>query len=346
MPLDPAPPDFRLLEFDSVDFPPTHRLEAWQAILSRKLITAEVTAANDEPFFASVRMRARENLRIASGSIDGSRNVLRASTNAQDDGDLALFSCLSGEVVASYGNREQVLRANDAIVFGCAHAGEYGWRRTADVMFLRLPRASLEPLIGNLSEAIGRLISGETDMLRLLIRYVQTLFSSRDFAMTPGADRIVASHVCDLVALSIGASRDSAARMAGRGRHAARLRVIKADIMRNLESSDLNIARLAAAHHMSPRAVQRLFEEEGTTLSAFVLERRLQRAYRILSDERFAGRNISTIAFESGFGELSYFNRCFRRQFGVAPSDIRAGKSAIAAPGRTVPSSDGTTGTS
>ena len=328
MPLDPAPPDFRLLEFDSADFAPAHRLAAWREILSRKLIAAEVVAATDKPFFASVRMRARTTLRVASGTIDGSRYLLRAGRSEQDVADVALFACLNGEVVASYGGREQVLRANDAILFGCSHAGEYGWRQTTQVMFMRLSRATLEPLVDNLSEVTGRLIAGETDMLRLLIRYVETLFSSRDFAMTLGADRIVASHVCDLVALSLGASRDSAALMAGRGRHAARLRVIKADILRNLERPDLSVASLAAAHRMSPRAVQRLFEGEGTTLSAFVLERRLQRAYRILSDDRFADRNISTIAFESGFGELSYFNRCFRRQFGAAPSDIRAGRGA------------------
>ena len=34
---------------------------------------------------------------------------------------------------------------------------------------------------------------------------------------------------------------------------------------------------------------------------------------------------ISTIAFESGFGDLSYFNHVFRRCYGATPSDIRAG---------------------
>jgi AraC-like DNA-binding protein len=82
-------------------------------------------------------------------------------------------------------------------------------------------------------------------------------------------------------------------------------------------------------HIISARAaVQRLFESEGTTLSAFVLERRLQRAYRILSDNRFADRSISSIAFESGFGELSYFNRSFRKQFGASPSAVRGGRTS------------------
>jgi AraC-like DNA-binding protein len=33
---------------------------------------------------------------------------------------------------------------------------------------------------------------------------------------------------------------------------------------------------------------------------------------------------ISTIAIESGFGGLSYFNHVFRRRYGATPSDIRA----------------------
>jgi AraC-like DNA-binding protein len=325
VPLDPAPPDFRMLQFSSEDFPRAARLAAWQDVLSRKLINAHVTA-DSTSFHANVSLRAQANFRIGGGVIDGSHNRLFASQRDEDVADVALLICVAGEVVASYAGREQVLHASDAVLFSCSDAGDYGWRNPAEIVLLRMPRAALEPLAPSLQDVTGRLVPSQTDMLRLLIRYVATLFSSGDFAMTPGADRIVASHVCDLVALSLGASRDSAARTVGRGRHAARLRIIKADILRNLERADLNVVKLAAAHHLSPRAVQRLFESEGTTLSAFVLERRLQRAYRILSDERFSDRNISSIAFESGFSELSYFNRSFRKRFGASPSEIRAGR--------------------
>jgi AraC-like DNA-binding protein len=35
---------------------------------------------------------------------------------------------------------------------------------------------------------------------------------------------------------------------------------------------------------------------------------------------------ISAIAFQSGFGDLPRFNRGFRRQFGMTPSDFRQQK--------------------
>jgi AraC-like DNA-binding protein len=54
------------------------------------------------------------------------------------------------------------------------------------------------------------------------------------------------------------------------------------------------------------------------------LQKRLAAADLMLRDPRYADRNISAIAFEAGFGDVSYFNRIFRRRFGVKPADARA----------------------
>ena len=43
----------------------------------------------------------------------------------------------------------------------------------------------------------------------------------------------------------------------------------------------------------------------------------------MLSDPRAGEMFISAIAYEAGFGDLSYFNRTFRRRFGASPSDVR-----------------------
>lgn len=36
-----------------------------------------------------------------------------------------------------------------------------------------------------------------------------------------------------------------------------------------------------------------------------------------------ADRTIAAIALESGFGDVSYFNRTFRRTYGATPSEMR-----------------------
>ena len=43
----------------------------------------------------------------------------------------------------------------------------------------------------------------------------------------------------------------------------------------------------------------------------------------MLTDASLAGRTISDIAHRSGFNDISYFNRTFRRVYGASPSDIR-----------------------
>jgi AraC-like DNA-binding protein len=127
----------------------------------------------------------------------------------------------------------------------------------------------------------------------------------------------------DLIAATIGATRDGLAIAERRGIAAARLRSIKADIIANLADGDLSVAGVAKRHRVTPRYVHMLFENEGLTFSTFVLGQRLARAHRMLCDPRFADRNISWVAFDVGFGDLSYFNREFRRRYAGTPTDVR-----------------------
>jgi AraC-like DNA-binding protein len=140
---------------------------------------------------------------------------------------------------------------------------------------------------------------------------------------TPELRRLAVTHVHDLTALALGASRDAAEIAKGRGLRAARLNAIKTDICASLDDPNLSLRTLAARHQVTPRYVQALFESEGATFSQFLLNARLARVHRSLRDPLQDARAIGTIAYEAGFGDLSYFNRAFRRRYGATPSDIR-----------------------
>jgi AraC-like DNA-binding protein len=76
---------------------------------------------------------------------------------------------------------------------------------------------------------------------------------------------------------------------------------------------------MAARHANSPRYVQMLFEEAGTTFSEFVLERRLGAAREMLFSPRYTGWSIAAIALEVGFGDLSHF----KRRYSMTPTEMR-----------------------
>jgi AraC-like DNA-binding protein len=99
---------------------------------------------------------------------------------------------------------------------------------------------------------------------------------------------------------------------------------LKADIEASLSQPTLSLERLATTHGVTARYFQKLFEAEGRTFSDYLLERRLERAFHMLRDGNRGDRAVSTIAFEVGFGDLSYFNRTFKKRFGATPREIRA----------------------
>src|SRR5262249_42767897 len=158
--------------------------------------------------------------------------------------------------------------------------------------------------------------------LHLLTGYVGLLCKDHPISSAE-LERAFVTHVHDLLALTLGASRDTAEAARSRGLRAARLNALKTDIIDHLGDHPLTVGALARRHRVTPRYVQMLFEPEGRTFSEFVLEQRLALAHRRLSDPRFAGLTISAIAFDAGFANLSHFNRTFRRRYDASPSDVR-----------------------
>jgi AraC family transcriptional regulator len=84
----------------------------------------------------------------------------------------------------------------------------------------------------------------------------------------------------------------------------------------------LSLAELASVAVMSPYHFLRTFRAVvGMTPHQYILHTRLGRAAIRL---RRTSQSVAAIAFASGFGDLSTFNRRFRRVMGQAPSAYRA----------------------
>lgn len=79
--------------------------------------------------------------------------------------------------------------------------------------------------------------------------------------------------------------------------------------------------KIAAACDMSCSHLRAVFKREtGLTVRDFVIQTRLVAAAYLLKK---TDRNIMDIAMESGFGQISCFNRSFSKYFGQTPSSFR-----------------------
>jgi AraC-like DNA-binding protein len=288
-----------------------------RALYDRKLILVRLEPLPHRPFYADVTRRILPGLGIMSGRVCGLRHV-----GPPHGDDLFMFMSLAGCTISRNANHDVTLRG-DAL---CGRPEKVGQTldHPSDVRFmaLRLPRRALAPLVASIDDAEMRIVPRDTAALRLLKTYVCAA-SDDEVLSTPELQRLFVNHVHDLVALALGATADAAFLADGRGVRAARLHAIKRDVAANLGRGELTVSAMAARHQVTPRYIHKLFEGGGITYSEFVRDQRLSQAFQMLTNPRLANRTISSLAYEVGFSDLSYFNRIFRRRFQMTPSEAR-----------------------
>src|SRR5262245_17646413 len=187
-------------------------------------------------------------------------------------------------------------------------------------LLVRLARTGLLPFVRNLEFATTHLIPSSNEALGL--RSSPPVLCKSRYLSDQTFRQFGLTDVSDLVALVIAAIRARSV-STGRGLRASRLRAIKAYVLENFCNQQLSLRGVALTQRITPRYVHKLFEAEGTTFSEHVLTLRLMRTYQMLSDPGCIDMTITDIALSAGFGDLSYFDRTFRRRFGATPSDVR-----------------------
>jgi AraC-like DNA-binding protein len=267
-------------------------------------------------------LRKFGDLGLLSGTVQGARHEHARRDSGDSDDDFSFHMNVTGLSLVAGPRGETMLRDGDAMLLRYSVGRTISRPAPVDHRVIRLPRAALSPLVRNIDDAVLLPIPSGTGMLRLLTGYVDAVFDDPTLAI-PQMRRLVVGHLCDLVAVTLGATRDAAAVAEGRGVRAARLRAIKTDIETHLAQGDLSPGTVANRQKVSDSYIRKLFRGEGTSFSEYVLARRLVFAHRMLTDRRRAEAGIASIAYDAGFGDLSYFNRAFKRCYGTTPSEVR-----------------------
>lgn len=83
------------------------------------------------------------------------------------------------------------------------------------------------------------------------------------------------------------------------------------------------VLELASELQVSERTLQsRLKSGQGLSPNIFIRNLRMKRAWHLLSR---GDMSVTEVAVAVGIPDLSYFGKCFRREFGVPPSEIGPG---------------------
>jgi AraC-like DNA-binding protein len=182
---------------------------------------------------------------------------------------------------------------------------------------VHLPMETLRAMVPGVESLVGREFEAG-GALSLAMDYSNLLLQHPGAVEEAGM--AIANHLLDLAALGLGARGDLALDAKRGGLRAVRLTAVLTILEQRFAEPDFSARKLAAAAGLSERYVNELLYEAGASFTIRLNELRMRKAAGLLTRGE---RRISDIAFESGFNDLSYFNRCFRRRFGLTPTAAR-----------------------
>jgi AraC-like DNA-binding protein len=324
------PSDFRLLRFRSDDLPAHQRLAGWSEVLSRMLLKVDIESLSPQPFHVDASLRALPGIRFGMGVFGPSMSRRTREMAAADSDDFYLIINTEGPLSILQPNTDIALGEGDACFMSCAQ--EAGILRPAigRLIFARFERAPLVAHVPDIEDFAGHIVRSGNEALQLLMTYLRDL-DDRQKLLTAELRGMVIAHIYDLLALVLNSSRGGV-NVARSGAVVAQLHAVKKYVAENLARPDLSIAQASAANLLSSRHVQRLFRAEQTTFSEFLLLKRLQTVHAVLTDPKQRQRGVGDIALASGFGDVSSFNRAFRRHYGISPSAVRRSAAAATPP--------------
>jgi len=310
------------LFFSTDSLPERDRLPAFCEEFFRRHLVLDVVPHRDQPFRSVMELQQAGPVGV-SLNFTTPVDFLRPPQFLRDGNDaLSVVLIRSGGALLTHGGSDLKLGPGDAVVCDNGCAGTVHWTADSWLMNLAIPRPTMTAMLPPGDRLAGAKLDRDDMALQLLFGYLGgTLDIGADGSGR--AMQLYGEHILDLVALALGAEGDAREFVEQRSVAAVRRAAIVREIEAGATDPRLSANVIASRQGITPRYLRLLLEETGRTFSEHVLEKRLETAAALLRDFRQQERKVSAIAFECGFGDLSYFNRAFRRRYGETPSDVR-----------------------
>jgi AraC-like DNA-binding protein len=308
-----------IVEFTTAGIAPKERLSFWRDGVLKRMVPLK---ALDEarPFEARLRRVVGIGVELVEHSSDAvlaERSQRRCAVDAIDDISIDLMlDCASARM--EHGGERRVRIGDVCFVDYARPVQVLRSRHRAGALILSRQQVC-DAVGGDPSSLAGRSMPREglgkvlRSHLRLTLEEAPRLSpAERLVAIAAGVDMALAV----LQAECHGAA--DVEQFDGGFYHAA-CRLIE----RDCADPQLTPEIVAVSLGSSRASLYRVFLRHGESVSAMIWEKRLDRAWRMLSSPGHETLLISEIAFRSGFLDQPTFNRMFKRKFGLTPREAR-----------------------
>lgn len=223
---------------------------------------------------------------------------------------------LAGRYQVRQGGRETVVSPGQFVVLDTTEPYYFDFDSRWQMLSFRVPHELLSSRLANPRQGTVVSIDGARGLGGVASGLMRSLWEL-DEPVSAAASIELEQSFASVISVAMGAAGDQDESLHD-GLRAGVLRFVAA----NLGDPALSVATVCRKFAISPRLLHKLFEHQEQTFAETVRTMRLQQCARLLADPANSA-TITEIALRHGFTDSTSFSRAFRRQFGLAPRQMR-----------------------
>ncbi len=316
--------------FDTEQVPAPDRFGLWLDMLARTPALMRVRTGHADDFVARaefIELGPMRLVRYRYPSLDGVRT--RKLIQRSDPDYYLLALTLAGTGIADQEGQRSRCRPGEFTFYDCSrphevshHGGDDG-RGPASSIVAFIPYDAVPLPHRRLAALFAGRMSGTEGVGALLADYLIQLTGHPEQYHAADAERLAGIGL-DLISTMLGRHLVSEDEIPTEVRRRALLAQVRSHIRQHLGDVTLSPQLIADAHHISVRSLHRLFEDEETTVAAYIRDQRLERCRLDLTDPVLRDQPIQHIAGRWGFRDKAHFSRAFRAAYAQTPQAYRA----------------------
>lgn len=292
-----------------------HRFDAWRDAVCSRLIKAEARQTLKDDFSGSFSYSSLGYVDIATHTSQASLVWQRTERciRQHPNPDFYLGIVQSGEGKLSQNGHCSAVSEGDMIIYDATTPFDFAMENMV-IDIVHLPRQIMEKEAQGIASLAGKSFDLSRPGITSLKQMMAEAYLFNAEQEPPFLTEQFANTLFSVISVSINLQKGNDA--------------IKPDLYRrilhylrqNLHDHQLSIATIANAHHVSPRTVSRIFAAHDTTPMNVVWHERLTASRKALTEGK--ARNITQVALDHGFSDMSHFSLAFRKAFGCSPSSL------------------------
>ncbi|MCG2622441.1 helix-turn-helix domain-containing protein [Arthrobacter sp. I2-34] len=296
-------------------------LTEWRRTVASLLLPLDIQT-DDENFRARIDAITVNGIRLFT--VSASRHWLERTRRLASAGADPFFSIsvqLEGTSTISQHGHHDVLMPGDFTVYDSTVPYERRFEADSSSLVVMFPQQLINLPPKALAGIAGLRISGAEGFGAIVSAFLVGV--ARNLPALEGRLGLsMAASMVDLVTAAFSEKMGIVAPNRSRSR-LEQMMAIRESIMAKLGDPELAPDAIAAEHFISTRQLHILFREQGTTVSTWIRERRLEMIRRDLVDPLQESESIRTLAERWGFPDATHFSRVFKETYGETPRRYR-----------------------